>query len=176
MPPYLEVLREFRNDLTVISGTSHPEVNDGHASEHSFLTGAPHPSRAGFRNSISIDQMIARHAGAHTRIPSLVLSSQGGVGTKSRSTTISFDPQGRAIPAESTPRRIFERLFEPPADGDRTAREPHRQRRDHPTRGVREVTADPITRRHASSAAGTLKRVPVSLKNAWLASLNVSSS
>src|SRR6185437_15101905 len=44
-------------------------------------------------------------------------------GTKSRSTTISFDAQGRAIPAESVPRRLFERLFEPPASGGRAARE-----------------------------------------------------
>src|SRR5262249_43187779 len=73
-------------------------------------------------NSISIDQAIARRYAAQTRIPSLVLSSQGGVGTKSRSTTISFDAQGRAIPAESIPSRIFERLFEPPASGDLAAR------------------------------------------------------
>src|SRR6185295_12258491 len=46
-----------------------------------------------------------------------------GVGTKSRSTTISFDAQGRSIPAESSPRHVFERLFEPPANGDRAARE-----------------------------------------------------
>src|SRR4029077_5409335 len=39
------------------------------------------------------------------------------------STTISFDAQGRAIPAESVPRRIFERLFEPPTEGDRDAPE-----------------------------------------------------
>ena len=39
--PYLEILKDFRHDVTVVSGTSHPEVNDGHASESSFLTGAP---------------------------------------------------------------------------------------------------------------------------------------
>src|SRR4029077_8968651 len=67
--------------------------------------------------------LIARRYAAQTRIPSLTLSSHGGVGTKSRSTTISFDAQGHAIPAESMPRRIFERLFEPPAAGDQAARE-----------------------------------------------------
>jgi hypothetical protein len=70
-----------------------------------------------------MDQLIARETRSQTRVPSLVLSSQGGVGTKSRATTISFDAQGRAIPAESVPRRLFERLFEPPAQGDLAARE-----------------------------------------------------
>src|SRR5262249_25521992 len=70
------------------------------------------------------DQLIARHAGTHTRIPSLVLSSHGGIGAKSRAPAISFDAQGRAIPAEATPRQVFERLFQQPAKGDRGAREP----------------------------------------------------
>src|SRR4029078_8536681 len=86
-----------------------------------WLTGAD--IRTNLENSISIDQVIARRYASQTRIHSLVLSSQGGVGTKSRSTTISFDAQGRAIPAESMPRRIFERLFEPPAAGAAAARE-----------------------------------------------------
>src|SRR5688572_26459683 len=55
--PYLEVLNEYRNDFTVISGLSHPEVGSSHDSIFSFLTAAPHPEiRAGFRNSISLDQ------------------------------------------------------------------------------------------------------------------------
>src|SRR6185369_11594529 len=52
------------------------------------------PHRADIRtnltNSISLDQVIARRYASQTRIHSLVLSSQGGVGSKSRSTTISF--------------------------------------------------------------------------------------
>jgi Protein of unknown function (DUF1552) len=119
----LEPLRPFRQDMTIFGGLSHPtsRMLVGHNTVDVWLTGAD--IRVDLQNSISLDQLIARHAGAHTRIPSLVLSSQGGVGTKSRSTTISFDTQGRAIPAESVPRRVFERLFEPPADGDRAARE-----------------------------------------------------
>src|SRR5437588_5609572 len=55
--PYLEVLKDYRDDLTVVSGLSHPEVESGHDSIFSFLTAAPHPERrAGFRNSISVDQ------------------------------------------------------------------------------------------------------------------------
>ena len=109
--------------MTIFGGMSHPtsRLLVGHNTVDVWLSGAD--IRVSLENSISLDQLIARHAGAHTRIPSLVLSSNGGIGTKSRSTTISFDAQGRAVPAESNPRSIFERLFEPPASGDRAARE-----------------------------------------------------
>src|SRR6185295_10464179 len=110
-------------DFTIFGGLSHPasRLLVGHNTVDVWLTGAD--IRVNLQNSISLDQLIARHASAHTRIPSLTLSSHGGVGTKSRSTTISFDPQGRQIPADSNPRRVFERLFDAPANGDVAARE-----------------------------------------------------
>jgi hypothetical protein len=119
----LEPLAAHRSDMSIFGGMSHPSSRllVGHNTVDVWLTGAD--IRVSLQNSISLDQLIARHAGAHTRIPSLVLSSHGGVGTKSRSTTISFDAQGRQVPAESAPRRLFERLFEPPANGDRATRE-----------------------------------------------------
>jgi Protein of unknown function (DUF1552) len=119
----LEPLEPHRQDMTIFGGLSHPtsRLLVGHNTVDVWLTGAD--IRIDLQNSISLDQMIARQAGAHTRIPSLVLSSHGGVGAKSRATTISFDAQGHAIPAESIPRRVFERLFEPPANGDRAVRE-----------------------------------------------------
>jgi uncharacterized protein DUF1552 len=36
--PYLEILREFRDDYTIMSGLSHPEVGPSHDSIFSFLT------------------------------------------------------------------------------------------------------------------------------------------
>lgn len=118
----LEPLAPHRQDMTIFGGLSHAtsRLLVGHNTVDVWLTGAD--IRVNLQNSISIDQVIARRNASQTRISSLVLSSHGGVGTKSRSTTISFDAQGHAIPAESTPRRIFERLFEPPTEGDRTAR------------------------------------------------------
>ncbi len=119
----LQPLAPFRSDMSIFGGMSHPSSRllVGHNTVDVWLSGAD--IRVSLENSISLDQLIARQAGAHTRLPSLVLSSNGGIGTKSRSTTISFDNQGRAVPAESNPRSIFERLFEPPASGDRAARE-----------------------------------------------------
>src|ERR1700757_4894047 len=76
LTPYLEVLKDFRDDFTVMSGLAHPEVGPSHDSIFSFLTAAPHPEiRAGFRNSISLDQLAAEHIGGETRFPSLVLSN-----------------------------------------------------------------------------------------------------
>src|SRR5262249_54120555 len=78
LSPYLEVLKDRRDDFTVISGLSHPDVGPSHDSIFSFLTAAPHPEqRAGFRNSISLDQLAADHIGGETRFPSLALSCEG---------------------------------------------------------------------------------------------------
>jgi hypothetical protein len=104
LPPYLEVLKDVRDDLTVISGVSHPDVNDGHMSQSSFMTGAPHPSYPGFRNTISLDQLAAEHIGSQTRFPSLVLNLGG-------SFSISWTRNGVQLPAESKPSQVFARLF-----------------------------------------------------------------
>lgn len=119
----LDPLEPHRPDMTILGGMSHPTSRAlvGHNTGDVWLTGAD--IRTDLNNSISLDQLVARHVGGQTRVPSLVLSSSGGVGPKTRTTTISFDGQGRAIPAESTPRATFERLFERPSDGDRAARE-----------------------------------------------------
>src|SRR6478735_6406359 len=75
LSPYLEVVKDFRDDFTVISGLSHPDVGPSHDSNYSFLTGAPHPERrAGFRNSISMDQLAAEYLHGQTRFPSLTLA------------------------------------------------------------------------------------------------------
>src|SRR5689334_13940519 len=51
--PYLEVLRDFRADYTVISGLSHAGMSPGfaHQASASFLTGIPGAGRPGFRNA-----------------------------------------------------------------------------------------------------------------------------
>lgn len=100
---YLKILEEFRQDFTYISGASHPEVDGGHFSRKSFLTGVRHPLSAGFKNSISIDQLAAERLGAETRFASLSLTTA--------SAGISWSRSGVEIPAESRPSRVFKRLF-----------------------------------------------------------------
>lgn len=59
LSPYLADLAEFREDFTVISGLSHPDVDGGHSTENCFLTAARGPTKSGFRNTISLDQFAA---------------------------------------------------------------------------------------------------------------------
>ena len=103
--PYLELLSEHRNDLTVFSGLSHPEQSgaDGHSSEKTWLTSAPHPGLGGFRNTVSVDQLAAERLGYVTRFPSLIL----GTSNSSQSYTRS----GVMIPAMSRPSQVFAELF-----------------------------------------------------------------
>ncbi|MFO0966744.1 MAG: DUF1552 domain-containing protein [Gemmataceae bacterium] len=102
--PYLDILRDFRDDFTVISGLFHPGIENGHDSIFSFLTAAPHPERrAGFRNTISFDQVAADHIGERTRFPSLQLSHEGF--------GLSWTRTGALIPPNTSPAGVFTRLF-----------------------------------------------------------------
>lgn len=102
--PYLELFQDLRRDFSVISGLSHPDVESGHDSIFSFLTAAPHPERrAGFRNSISVDQLAAEHIGLQTRFPSLTLSAEGF--------SLSWTRSGALVPSDFSPAAVFARLF-----------------------------------------------------------------
>ncbi len=105
LSPYLEHLKEFRNDFTVLSGVSHPNVDGGHPSDISFLTAAPHPASSSFRNTISLDQFVAERIGVLTRFPSITLA----VNTSSRS--LSWTGTGVSIPPEDRASAVFNQLF-----------------------------------------------------------------
>jgi hypothetical protein len=102
--PYLELLQQHRNDFTIFSGVSHPNVDGGHPSDVSFLTAAPHPASSSFRNTISLDQYIAEQVGVQTRFPSLTLAVNGG-------RSLSCTGTGVAIPPEQSASRMFQQLF-----------------------------------------------------------------
>src|SRR5687767_8904789 len=87
LSPYLELLKEHRNDFTVCSGVWHPDVDGGHPADNCFLTAAPHPGSAGFRNTISLDQYIGERIGHLTRFPSLTLGVNVQQGIRSLSWT-----------------------------------------------------------------------------------------
>lgn len=103
--PYLSLLSKHRRDFTVFSGLSHPDQqgNNGHASEMTWLTAAPRPGLAGFRNTESIDQLFAGRIGTETRFPSLILSTGGR--------SMSWTSNGVEIPSETSPARLFKALF-----------------------------------------------------------------
>ena len=105
LPPYLEKLSAHRSQMTVLSGVSLPGVTGGHQAERCFITGTPHPDRGGFRNDISLDQFAAEQIGNLTRHPSLVLAMT------TEGKTLSYTRNGAPIPAESSPAKLFRRLF-----------------------------------------------------------------
>ena len=110
----MEPLESLRNEMTILSGFSHIKSRKvhGHNNADQFLTGAS--TGAGemdYQNSISLDQEYATHVGHETRFASLVMSTDGGTGTARGTHTISFDRNGKPIPAEHRPKRIFDMLF-----------------------------------------------------------------
>lgn len=109
----LDPLEQLRDDLTVLSGLSHPAARKihGHSNADQFLTGCNTGGRGDYTNSISLDQFFAAHVGEETRFSSLVMSTDGGAGTPRGAHTMSFGRNGRAIPAENKPKRIFDKLF-----------------------------------------------------------------
>ncbi len=104
---YLTVLKPFRDDFTVFSGVSHPDVDGSHSSEVCFLTAAPHPSNGGFRNSISLDQYMADRIGVKTRFPSLTL----GVNVNQGQRSLTWTGAGVMIPCEDSASAVYRRLF-----------------------------------------------------------------
>ncbi|HTM50023.1 MAG TPA: DUF1552 domain-containing protein [Bryobacteraceae bacterium] len=115
-----EPLKPFRKQLSFMGGLYHPSgpKADPHVCSDMWLTGAPlHNPKPGTYNSAGLDQVVALHTKQYCRQPSLVLSIDAGTGFLSRTGTISYSLEGRPIPAENNPRRIFDRLFR----GDRTS-------------------------------------------------------
>ena len=106
LSPYLEILKDHRDDFTVISGLAHAGMGSSfaHQASASFLTGAPGAGRPGFRNTTSLDQFAADHIGTQTRFPSLALSGEGSGG-------LSWTRTGALIAADNSPSRVFARLF-----------------------------------------------------------------
>ena len=98
---YLQPATALRNDFTIVSGTSHPDVDGGHSAEKSFLTAAPHPGSRSFKNTISLDQFVAQRLGGSTRYASLTIGDHG----------MSWSPNGVAVPHESSPSAVFAKLF-----------------------------------------------------------------
>ena len=115
-----EPLSPFRKKLSFLGGLYHPNGTkaDPHLCSDMWLTGAPlHNPKPGTFNSVALDQIVAIHTKQHCRQPSLVLSIDAGVGFLSRTGTISYNLEGKPIPAENNPRRVFDRLFR----GDRAS-------------------------------------------------------
>lgn len=113
LAPSHQPLSELREDFSIVSGICHPDIESGHAGGDTFLTGAVLNGTPGYdyKNSISLDQLVAEHFSQYTRFPSLELSRDGGTGSARATHTMSYSREGVPLAAENSPRRVFERLF-----------------------------------------------------------------
>ncbi|MEM7474652.1 MAG: DUF1552 domain-containing protein [Planctomycetota bacterium] len=103
---YLELLQEHRDNFTLFSGLQHEDQTgrQPHDSEMTWLTAARKPGMGGFRNTISVDQLAAKHIGDATRLRSLSL---GTIKAQSQS----YTDGGVMIPAHTSPAKMFAQLF-----------------------------------------------------------------
>ncbi|WP_166819659.1 DUF1552 domain-containing protein [Thalassoroseus pseudoceratinae] len=126
-----EPLSAFRSQLSFLGGLYHPSgpKADPHVCSDMWLTGATlHNPEPGTYNTVGLDQVIALHTKKECRQPSLVLSIDAGTGFLSRTGTISYSLEGKPIPAENNPRRVFNRLFRADAVSMKSERDALRRR------------------------------------------------
>ncbi|MCZ6673675.1 MAG: DUF1552 domain-containing protein, partial [Verrucomicrobia bacterium] len=101
---YLSAIPDILDDMTIVTGSSHPSVSGGHNAEGSILTAAPYSRNGVFRNTISLDQYMAKHLGHYTRFPSIALNTESN-------NSPSYTENGSMIPAEHSPSKLFNLLF-----------------------------------------------------------------
>ena len=106
--PYLDLLAAHKSHFSTFAGVSHPGVDGNHHAGQCFLTGAPHPGQPTFRNSLSLDQLVAEKIGLDTRFPSLAVSVRKG---DHYADSISVSRSGVVLPAETSAERLYRRLF-----------------------------------------------------------------
>src|SRR5436190_18944658 len=107
LTPYLEVLKDFRDSFTVVSGLSHPGVNGAQKAEACFLTAAPAPTSPSFRNSISLDQYAVEKLKPSTRFPYLALATSSA----GSNISLSYTGAGVKIPPYESPKALFTKMF-----------------------------------------------------------------
>ena len=107
----LQPLAAHRQDMSILSGFSHPHLRSRvpHSTSAQFLTGAD--LSKGYANSISYDQMFADSIDGVTRFSSLALSAAGGIGNTGNPSTLSVNRDGALMPSLSDPQQIYNRLF-----------------------------------------------------------------
>jgi len=122
----LQPLERFRQDVTVLSGLANHAAEKGRGGGHakatgSFLSSATPKYTAGpdVHAGVTFDQLIARHWGSATRVPSLQLGCEdsrmvGNCDTGSScayTNTLSWRNEDTPLAVEVNPRSVFERLF-----------------------------------------------------------------
>jgi Protein of unknown function (DUF1552) len=110
MSPILEPLAPFREHLTIVSGLRNKPAETPEPHAHIELTWLSCVTPWDFGvigpdAGVTADQMIARHIGQETRLPSLELTT-AQVGAR-----LSWRTPKQSLPQEGNPRAVFHKLF-----------------------------------------------------------------
>ncbi|MFM9167845.1 MAG: DUF1552 domain-containing protein, partial [Verrucomicrobiota bacterium] len=97
-----------RGHFTTFAGLSHPGVDGNHPAGQCFLSAAPHPGQPTFRNSLSLDQLVAEKIGDDTRFASIAVSVRKG---EHYADSIAVSRSGVILPAETSAERLYRKLF-----------------------------------------------------------------
>jgi hypothetical protein len=124
-PQILAPLDKLRGHFTVLSNT-HLEKGGGHDGAYPFSTSIA----KGEKQNISADQVAAEALGQDTRFSSLQMSVERGTAFGSQAlATISWNRQGVPLAAENDPQVLFDILFRPDTEQQRSRREQDFRRR-----------------------------------------------
>ncbi len=110
MSPILEPLKPFRQHLTIVSGLRNKpgETPEPHAYIEQTWLSCVKPSEYGVASpeaGVTMDQMLVKHVGQETRLPSLELTT-AQVGAR-----LSWRTPTQSLPQEGNPRAVFQKLF-----------------------------------------------------------------
>ncbi|MGB0580313.1 MAG: DUF1552 domain-containing protein [Limisphaerales bacterium] len=112
LPPGMKPLQRHRRDLSLISNLWHRNSREPHSGTVSYLTGANCLNTPGkrFHNTVSCDQIAARHLGRDTRFASLQVTSPEREGHGGGS-SLSWNENGKSMSGIAQPFRLFNLLF-----------------------------------------------------------------
>ena len=114
-PETLRSLAWLRERVTILSHTDHG-MNNGHGREISFLNGVLPESSAAFpEKNISVDQVMARHAGSQVRFASVHAALKSGI-------RMSWSSNGVDLKPIADPHRLFDHLFRNLTAAEKAAR------------------------------------------------------
>ena len=118
----LAPLKRHQNDFTMVSNLTNLGATNPHGGSLSYLTGANVAGTPGkrFHNSISCDQILARHLGQETRFSTLTLSANevdgGSNSGHGGGLSLAWDDSGNPIPGINRPIDLYYTLFANPND------------------------------------------------------------
>jgi len=110
----LSPLARHQSEITVVQGCANQYSNEAHWGSTFWLTGANRYSVPGqnMANSISADQVVARHLGQDTRFSSIQLNASSLEG-HGPGLSLAWDQRGKPVAGQVDPVQVFHKLFSP---------------------------------------------------------------